>query len=259
MKRIMLAMVIVLFAVSLTYAANYETITVQQGENLQTIATNHLKDVSMWQELLEFNGLTSPTQVRSGMQLKIPYSISINRVAKINFKNGTVQVQDGSRWTEGYVNQYLVQNDIIRTGNSSACNIELDDGTVIRVGANTQVELQGYNYQNGERNTNLDLDSGNLRLRVTRLTADADFSVSTVTAVAGVRGTEFYVEVDEDAADVDLAVYSGAVAVNSTRDMETGETVDDGVRLESGYGTTISSAGDIADPYPIPGQIQWAD
>jgi hypothetical protein len=261
MKRLLLASILILIMATGTFAVNYETITVQQGQDINAIARANLKDTSMWRELLEFNGITHPSQIRAGVELRVPYSISINRVARISSKVGTVQLNESSRWTDTYVNQILVQDSTLRTGASSRVIVELDDGTVLRVGPNTQIELSGYNYNNGARNTDVDLTAGSVALRVTRLSGDSSFSVSSVTAVAGVRGTSFFMEVDEEE-DVDIAVYQGAVGITSSRTIQAtpeGQEANPDVVVQGGYATTISSLGDIETPYEIPGRIEWID
>ena len=89
-------------------------------------------------------------------------------------------------------------------------------------------------------------------MRVTRLTQESQFSVSTVTAVAGVRGTFFYVNYDEDTKDVGVAVYSGAVSVEANE-------ADEGVIVESGYATIVHGEEEIETPFPIPARIRWLD
>ena len=47
-------------------------IVVQDGQSLRDIAQEQLGDPDLWTEVLKANGLTSPADVRAGMELLIP-------------------------------------------------------------------------------------------------------------------------------------------------------------------------------------------
>lgn len=52
--------------------ANDDTIRVEQGQSLRDIAEAHLGDPDLWAEILRANGLTSPAEIRPGMELIVP-------------------------------------------------------------------------------------------------------------------------------------------------------------------------------------------
>ena len=91
-------------------------------------------------------------------------------------------------------------------------------------------------------------------MKVTKLSRKSNFNVSTVTAVAGVRGTYFYVNYDENSEDVGIAVYKGAVDVSVEE-----KVTEAPVRVEKGYATTIHGSKDIEEPFPIPAKIKWVE
>ncbi len=52
---------------------NLRTIVVQPGQNVRQLAEQYLGDANLWEEILKTNQLRSASEVRSGMELKIPY------------------------------------------------------------------------------------------------------------------------------------------------------------------------------------------
>jgi len=263
MKRILLGLTIVLFVASFSFAATFETVQVKSNDTLDTIAKNYLKSANMAKALLQFNGLNSPRDVVAGMTLKIPYSLSNKRVATVSFKVGTVECKDGNTWKSVALNQILIQSDVIRTSAGSKANITLDDSTVVKLGPSSTLSLANYAYNQRSRATNLQLSNGSAALNVTTLTRGSNFNVSSVTAVAGVRGTKFYMGVSDNN-DVDLSVYQGSVEVTSTAKpaatvATTSAPASEPVVINSGYATRVSAAGSVEKPFPIPGKIEWAD
>ena len=259
MKRLLVSLLmgflmVALFSIS-AVANDFTTYQVNRGDTPATIAHSQLKDARMFPMLMKYNGITSPDQLQPGTVLRIPFSISKQRRARVSFVQGRVVGSPGTNnfnpLAQGTV---LLEGHRVQTAANSRIEIVLDEGSVIRIGPETRFVLSGYNYgQNASRNTNTNLESGSMNMRVTRLTQSSNFNVSTVTAVAGVRGTFFYVNYDEDSQDVGIAVYSGAVAVSAEND------VNHVVNVDGGYATVIHGGQDIEDPFPIPGRIRWLD
>ncbi len=259
MKKLVLVLLgsLLLSVLSINVFANgFTTYTVERGDTPATIAQKTLKDPGMFPLLMRYNNITSPDQLTPGTEIRIPFSVSQNRRARVNYVSGQVQGREGEGKPVASLSQgdVLLENHQIRTGNDGRIELVLDEGSVVRIGPNTNFVLKGYNYgENANRNTNVGLSSGSMTMRVTRLTQDSQFNVSTVTAVAGVRGTFFYVNFDEESQDVGIAVYSGAVAVQSEERPENNVTVD------SGYATVVRGGEEVESPFPIPGQIKWLD
>lgn len=270
MKKLLLGLTIIIFVASFSFAATFETIQVKNGETLDTIAQKYLKSANMAKALLQYNGLNSARDVVAGMNLKVPYSLSNKRVASVSFKVGNVEYKDGSAWKPVALNQILIQSDVVRTLEGSKANITLDDSTVVKLGPSSTLSLANYAYNQRSRNTNLQLSNGSAALNVTTLTRGSNFNVSSVTAVAGVRGTKFYMGVNDNN-DVDLSVYQGSVEITSNAKSSTptsnvvaaasSEPASSAqpVIVNSGYATRVSASGSVEKPFPIPGKIEWAD
>ena len=245
-------MFLLIGAVNTSVAADYQVYKVKKGDTLRSISVKYLKSPKLWKHFLAYNKLKNGNQIKPGMKLKIPYSISKMRVAKVKFAVGNVKVIKNGKAYKARRGMYLLQNHTILTGSKGKAELILDEGSVIRVGAKTKFALKNYAYRGKSRKTNLGLNKGSLAMKVTKLSKKSNFQVSTVTAVAGVRGTFFYVNYDENSEDVGIAVYTGAVDVSVEEDAD-----KDGVRVEKGYATTIHGAKDIEEPFPIPAKIKW--
>ena len=107
----------------------------------------------------------------------------------------------------------LHEGDIVQTAEGGRVEIALPEGAVIRLGENTRARLQAYQPQKA---FNAKLFIGNLWTKVHKLIAGETFLVETENGVAGVRGTEFRVEVEQGKPDL-LRVYEGVVQVGDQR------------------------------------------
>lgn len=263
MVRKVLSLVFALtFVVSVAFAdEGFETYPVKKDDTLASIIEGTLKSDKFFPQLLAYNQITHPKQiVRGETQLKVPFSISKNRFAKVTMTVGNVNVKRANGAVEPMkTGSTLLKNDAIITAAGSRAEVQLDEGSVVRVGPETEFALASYGYgANGARDTNLNLANGSMSMRVTKLTGSSDFKVSTVTAVAGVRGTFFYVNYDKNSKEVGIAVYSGKVEVGK-EDKNGKIEANDKVAVSAGHATKISAEGKASPVFKIPGKIEWAD
>jgi hypothetical protein len=100
--------------------------------------------------------------------------------------------------------------DLVRVGDGSQARLLVDDQAVIELGAGSELRLQP---AHREGSTSLRLLTGRLWARVSSLFGENTVEVETMNAVAGVRGTSFFTEVDGDATTV--SVEAGSVEVSS--------------------------------------------
>jgi len=253
-----------IFATTVAFAdEGFKTYKIEAGDTLASIVAKKLKDEKYAAQLLKYNNIANPKDVFVGLELKIPYSISIDRVARVTMVLGGVTVQrDNGTEVALEKGMTLVQSDVIVTAAGAKAEVELDEGTVVRVGPRTKFKMESYSYADGDRNTNLSLDEGSMNMRVTKMTGGSEFQVSTVTAVAGVRGTFFYVNYDKDSKEVGVAVYSGEVIVgkpdpntNKLNPSDKSNTVS----VTGGNATTVAADGKPSKVFPIPAKIEWAE
>lgn len=98
----------------------------------------------------------------------------------------------------------------IATGPGARFEVTLQSGTVIRLGGDSRLTLQA---EVPHKSFSARLSLGNLWTKVHKLLSGETFQIETENGVAGVRGTEFRVEVEKGRADL-VRVYEGAVQVD---------------------------------------------
>ncbi|MBI3179388.1 MAG: FecR domain-containing protein [Deltaproteobacteria bacterium] len=117
----------------------------------------------------------------------------------------------------------------VRTGNDGEAAVKFDDGSQLKVIANSSLELSGVKRQKAKKNVVL-LFFGRVWNKVTRATgSEATYEVTTPNAVCGVRGTEFETAVGDDGS-VRVRVSEGAVGVDGDAG---GELVDAGEEVDA--------------------------
>lgn len=94
----------------------------------------------------------------------------------------------------------FAEGDRIATGEDSAVEIEFDTGSRIRLDQSSKITMQSlHRNESGSATSIFDLAVGKVRSFVTKLaSADSKFEYHTKTAIAGVAGTDFVVEVPDE-------------------------------------------------------------
>jgi hypothetical protein len=255
MKKLLILATLIIFIMisSFTLLAadsdiDYEIYEVKSGETFQSICKVVLLDVSMWKQLLKYNNLNKPTEVVPGTKLKIPNALSKNRYAKVQFVSGKVEVsKNGEDWEKIRNNHVLVEGDWLKTKDDSKCEIKLDDGTLLKLESNTFIGLGEFDYEGGDK-TLLQMLEGSVLMKITKLGDGDEFGVDAVSAVAGVRGTEFKVTVtpggnDKKDSVVEIEVLEGKVAAKAKDNPNSEEELV----LESSTGNNDTTAEQIND------------
>ncbi len=124
--------------------------------------------------------------------------------------------------------------DIIRTKSKSKAEITFVDDSVIRLAAGSRLEIQEYLFSGGERKSGVvKLFRGKARSIIKRQKGEkvGRFQVKTPTAVAGVRGTDFFV--------FHQLGLTGVMVVNGIVDVFNLDIPDVVVTLTAGTATTV--------------------
>ncbi len=111
--------------------------------------------------------------------------------------------------------QHVLAGYTVRTGPGSGVTLNWVNGSRVRLGPETSVRVRKCTLNTSTRATTslFDLDVGRIWVRVlTILGGRSKFEIRTPTATAGVRGTVFFVEVDESGV-TRVAVHEGEVAI----------------------------------------------
>ncbi len=110
----------------------------------------------------------------------------------------------------------IIAGDTVRTEASSGIDLQFRDGSVVRIYENSEFHLTSLmvSPEGNTRQIKGSLKSGGLYTLVYPVKDQSEYKIITPTAVAGVRGTGFEVEADEESTDV--LVTEGVVEVENT-------------------------------------------
>jgi hypothetical protein len=115
----------------------------------------------------------------------------------------------------------IKEDQEVRVAEKSRIELRFPDGTMMRLSEKSSLKMRelAFNKQTEGKNVKVDLDGGKLWANVKKLTTpDSSVVVKTSNAVAGVRGTVYQVNVNEDKSAL-VKVYDGEVYVaNPPRD-----------------------------------------
>jgi hypothetical protein len=104
-------------------------------------------------------------------------------------------VQDSVR--AGTIGALLNHGDLLTTDKNTRAAVRFtDDGSILRMNPNTDLQIRAEGDRTAMRKT-LQVDFGELWARIQKQPEGAGYRIETPTAVAAVKGTEFFVRVDE--------------------------------------------------------------
>ncbi|MDV6237864.1 FecR family protein [Leptospira ellisii] len=129
----------------------------------------------------------------------------------IIFQNGETGVLREGKKIPSRPGLVLKRNDVIETG-SGSLDIQTSSGDVVRIRSFSKVTVKNI-LSGANPDVNLYTQAGSLLIKTNKLKSESSFSVSTPTAVAGVRGTTFSFELT-DGQPPKVKVYEGAVAIS---------------------------------------------
>jgi hypothetical protein len=169
---------------------------------------------------------------------------------QVVYTEGDVTIRSGSSGErDAAIGENLGQGDVVQTAADSLAVIDLANGTTVKLREKTTLAIDSI----GEETVVSLRAGGAFASIVKKLTGH--FSVRTGTAVAGVRGTQFFIAygrtIDRQP-DIWLCVNSGAVEVAL---LESGQTV----LVKEGLGINIVGGAKLTVPrrYPWTRRLNW--
>jgi FecR-like protein len=134
--------------------------------------------------------------------------------------------------------------DQINTQTNARARVGLDDGSVLNVGSDSLMRV--VKHDSTSQQTELELTYGKLRSRAQKISKPVGkFEVSTAAGVAGVVGTDFYVDYADDTMNV--IVFAGVVRVCNLAGVC--------VLVKAGEMTRLKKNDRSAPPPPIPASL----
>lgn len=139
---------------------------------------------------------------------------------KVTFLKGSAQhgAADKGPFKPLKRNDSVREGEFIKTGAGSMLEVKLGDGSIMRLAPNTtlRVGLAKVDESDADKSKGQHkLTAGKMWAKITKsVGTESKFSVRTENAVAGVRGTTFRVNAEEDGSTL-VKVYEGAVAASN--------------------------------------------
>ena len=141
------------------------------------------------------------------------FSANAKVVAAISTLKGLVMVKPvGSRkYIPAYKGQMLKNGEWVKTKEGVFVAIVFLDGSNIKIQQKTEVKITSYRMTAKDLKTNLEMSKGQAWSDVAEQGAGGEFTITTPTAVASVKGTEFDLEYDIEKGETTLIVLAGEV------------------------------------------------
>lgn len=171
-------------------------------------------------------------------------------VGSVVAMDGSADVLRGGSWRALEIGAGIQVGDRLRTGDRGRLRISLRDESTVSIAEGTElvVDEQVFDVDQSPVRTLLRLLGGKIRSLVSEYYSDplAQYDVETVTAVSGVRGTDFVVTHDPATDLSEVIVVSGEVTIHSTLDRTAR-----GVRATAKTLTTIAKGAYPSEPRPL--------
>ncbi len=139
-------------------------------------------------------------------------------VAALTYVDGGVWIERGGNRTAARVGERLVESDFLVTESGALADIAIRGLGVMKVGSEARVQVSHLATKGSGTLAEMKLEKGNLVSVIRKESQESDYSVTTPTAVAGVRGTVFLTSIVKDEKDQDgahFAVMEGSILVRS--------------------------------------------
>jgi len=126
---------------------------------------------------------------------------------------GEVQILRGENYLAAEPGVEVETQDIIETGKDASAQLDMEDGSIMRLGPETRLALSEYKLDSNKSvlSAGVDLLSGWLRFAVSKLKPSGNYAINTPLLTIGIRGTEGTIEAQNEQGELQL--HEGEVEV----------------------------------------------
>lgn len=146
---------------------------------------------------------------------------------------GKSEIVRGGKTIPAKVNELIQKGDLLRTHKDASVSVQLSSGAMFKMAADTEVMLADLVRDNSGFRVKLDVRRGSLANKIDQMGGKDNYTVQAPTAVAGVRGTEFLVEINEAVNQATVLVNDGSVAVQDPSGKLPEEVCEEGNKIVS--------------------------
>mgnify|MGYP001210572820 CR=1 FL=1 len=159
------------------------------------------------------------------------------KLALVVFKQGDASIVRGGKTIPAKVKDLIYEKDEIITGASGELSIQLSSGVLVKISSGSKLVIDGIARSNQNTDLAIRLENGTILGQASKDGKKLDMKIQSPTAIAGVRGTEFIIDANQEQTSV--LVNEGVVNVSNSAgevnvDVEPGnKVVSDGKELIS--------------------------
>ena len=231
---------------------------VKEGDTLEGLARSYLANPRQWPLLQARNKVADPKRLQPGSLIFIPVRLQPSESATVQFVQGEVTVQARGSGTPAPIatGSKLEEGTELKVGPESFVAVQLADGTVVRVQAQSELQLRQLRRRGraGSVHSVLEMHKGGVESTVPPSAEPLRrMEIRTPLAVTSVRGTQFSVAL-ADSGQTTASVEHGSVAVQSRRDTDS----EPGAALKAptallapGQGLAVATDGTVGAPRPL--------
>lgn len=251
-RHILWAITFLLFTAKPVVAQDW-IYTVRQGDTLWDLCLTYTDIKNCWQKIGPYNDVEYPRSLAPGTRVRFPVAWLKTKPVDVEiiYVSGNVQVTTESTMTTtpspkqpaqtAKSGDRLAMGSHIQTGEASTASLKFADGSVLVLEPNSHIVLDTLSQHGngGMVDTRVNLLQGTAKSQVKKHTPSSRFRVSTPSAVAAVRGTDFRISTSDD---VMLGeVFEGAVDVSNPASKT-------GVIVAQAYGIKAEKGRPISEP-----------
>ena len=228
--------------------------TVRAGDTLWGLCIEYTTVQNCWQKIGAYNNVEYPRSLAPGTRIKFPVAWLKNQPAAVElvYIHGSVSVlsQFGSAdpvARAGVTGETLSMGAVVVTGENSSATLKFADGAILVLESDSKVVLDSLS-QNGEAgmvDSKIRLLQGSSSAKVPVREPRSRFSITSPSAVAAVRGTDFRVTtLGSESPVMRGSVYEGSIVV-------VGHGDDAAVPVETGFGVMAEQGKPVGQPLEL--------
>lgn len=140
---------------------------------------------------------------------------SAENKAYVSFLEGSAfKSRTGKDWKPVSKGDTLNAGDSVKTDAKSKIELTLPDGSKVRFSENSSFKVESLLFKEEERNFGIKVLFGKVWSKAAKFKKVSKFEIKTANAVAGVKGTTYRIDANEDSSSM-VRVYEGEVSVGS--------------------------------------------
>ena len=223
--------------------------TFRPGDTIWDLCLKYTNQRGCWQSLPPLNGVKNDRQIQPGFVLTFPveWLKEIPKPVTVTFISGDAQVRTLNTSQSSVIRQgdQLSIGSVITTGNNGNLNLRFGDGSSLTMEPNSELSLDTLSTADGYGivDSRLRLNKGAVKTRVPKRQPASRFKITTPSAVAAVRGTEYRVSaIDGPTPMMRGEVFEGLVDVNTDTSKQA---------VPAGFGITARQGETLKQPKPL--------